>query len=458
VRIMTVHSAKGLEFGVVAVPSLSRRLLAGSRLPALTLGHEGERPRVGLQLRRLGAASINLYAHEQLCAETQQREAEEELRLFHVAATRARERLILSGVAMPKPGRDIQPGTPVVERILDGFEVDRERDSAIEVPAPQPREGLDARFEPSQIAVRVSLPSPARAAELTATRSEAKVEAPLGKGGGPLLQRQPPAVPNRPLSYTAISAYEECAYRFQMERVLDLGGSVRSLLRSATQEANGAAEGTPGSRDEAAARGAAVHSMLEWSAANEWREPEGEAELLAPVRAWLTSSLLRERVQALDVSYRAEVPLLLGVSGATLRGSIDLLVERGGAPPLVIDYKTDKLNGQAPAERAAKYGTQRAIYALAVAEARGASEVEVAYVFLERPAEPVIELLDSEAMERGREELTATIARIAAGEFPVAATERRSWGLCRGCPALGRLCSGPVRQEETPGALPTHRA
>ena len=35
VRIMTVHSAKGLEFGVVAVPNLSRRLLAGSRLPPL---------------------------------------------------------------------------------------------------------------------------------------------------------------------------------------------------------------------------------------------------------------------------------------------------------------------------------------------------------------------------------------------------------------------------------------
>ena len=68
VRIMTVHSAKGLEFGVVAVPHLSRRLLAGSRLPPLMLGHEPEQPRVGMQLRRLGAASINLYAQEALCA------------------------------------------------------------------------------------------------------------------------------------------------------------------------------------------------------------------------------------------------------------------------------------------------------------------------------------------------------------------------------------------------------
>jgi len=458
VRIMTIHSAKGLEFGVVAVPNLSRRLLAGSRLPPLTLGHESEEPLVGLQLRRLGAASINLYSHEQLCAETQQRDAAEELRLFHVAATRARERLILSGVAMPQPGRGTQPGTPVIERILDGFEVDREGDSAIAIPAPQPREGLDASFEPSQIAVRVNLPSPERAAELTRVRNETKPRAPLGEGQAPILERQPPTVPNRPLSYTAIAAYDECAYRFYMERVLDLGTRVRSAPHAARQGANA---GAADPRGEAAARGAAAHSLLEWSAANAWREPpvelvrnhaaaaglapEGrtDEELLAPVRAWLGSSLLRERVLTAGAVSRAEVPLLLGVSDVTLRGSIDLLVERDGDPPLVVDYKTDRLNGSAPTERAAEYGTQRAIYALAVAEARDAAEVEVAYVFLERPDEPVVELLDGEAMVRGRVELEETIARIGAGEFPVAAVERRSWELCRECPALGRLCVGP---------------
>ena len=447
VRIMTVHSAKGLEFGVVAVPNLARRLLAG-RLPALTLGHEAEQPRVGLQLRRLGAASINLYAQAALCAETQEREAAEELRLFHVAATRARERLILSGVATPKPARAMLPGTPVVERILGGFEVEREHDSSIAIPAPRPREGLEADFAPSEIAVRVSLPSPERAAELTATRSEPATAAPREEDATPLLERHPPAVPHRPLSYTALAAYDECAYRFQLERVLDLGERGRSLSTSARQGANGGAEVDPGRRDEAAARGAAVHELLEWSAANGWREPEGEVdpELLAPVRAWLGSALLRERVKEPGATARAEAPLLLRVGeqpGAVLRGSIDLLVERDGEPPLVIDYKTDRLGGASPAERARKYATQRAVYALAVAEARGASEVEVAYVFLERPDEPVLELLDAAAIAAGREQLTATIARIAAGEFPVAPPQRRDWDLCRGCPALGRLCSGP---------------
>jgi ATP-dependent exoDNAse (exonuclease V) beta subunit len=460
VRIMTVHSAKGLEFGVVAVPNLSRRLLAGSRLPPLTLGPEHEQPRVGLQLRRLGAASINLYSHEQLCAEMQERDAAEELRLFHVAATRARDRLILSGVAMPKPGRATQPGTAVIERVLDSLEVDRGEDSAIAIPAPQPREGLDASFEDSQIAVRVNRPSPERAAELTATRSEPRPAAPVGEGRAPLLERHPPTVPNRPLSYTAIAAYGECAYRFYMERVLDLTDRGRHSSPTGQLETTTSANGEARRRSAAAARGAAVHSLLEWSQANEWREPSVElveshaaaagAEtgddaggLLAPIRAWLGSDLLRERIHAPGAVSRAEVPLLLGIAGATLRGSIDLLVERDSAPPLVVDYKTDRLGGSSPAQRAAKYTAQRAIYALAVAEARDAAEIEVAYVFLERPEEPAIELLDGEAMVHGRAELETTIARIAAGEFPVAPTERRSWELCRGCPALGRLCQGP---------------
>jgi len=473
VRIMTVHSAKGLEFDVVAVPNLSRRLLAGSRLPPLTLGPESEQPRVGLQLRRLGAASINLYAHEQLCAETQEREAAEELRLFHVAATRARERLILSGVAMPKPGRNNQPGTAVVERILDGFEVDREEDSAIAIAAPQPREGFDASFEASEIAVRVNLPSPERAAELIVTRSEPKQEVPVAEGRAPLLERHPPTVPNRPLSYTAIAAYDECAYRFYMERVLDLSDRGRHLSAIGQQETTASADGEVGPRSAGAARGAAVHSLLEWSQANEWREPTVELVqshavaagieagvdpdgLLAPIRAWLGSDLLRERVQTPGAASRAEVPLLLGIADTTLRGSIDLLVERAGAPPLVVDYKTDRLGGAAPAERAAKYAAQQAIYALAVAEARDAAEVEVAYVFLERSEEPVIELLDREAMTRGREQLANTIARIGASEFPVAPVERRSWELCRGCPALGRLCSGPSEPHQ--GIAGTHGA
>lgn len=164
------------------------------------------------------------------------------------------------------------------------------------------------------------------------------------------------------------------------------------------------------------------------------------------MRDWIASPL-REQISTEAARVRAEVPLLLGIGGTVLRGSIDLLVERDGAPPLVIDYKTDRLDGADPAERAAHYGVQRSIYALAVAEALGASEVEVTYVFLERPEEPAVSLLTTEEMDAARAELETTIARIGRGEFPVAAPDERDWSLCRGCPALRGLCSGPAAVE-----------
>jgi len=450
VRIMTIHAAKGLEFDVVAVPGLSRSLLGGGSPPALLLGRE-QRPRVGMRLRRLGGAPIDLYELDALREEQAEREVEEELRLFHVAATRARQRLILSGVVNPKPGNG-SASTPIVERLVGALGIERDADGEVEVPAPEPRPGLEARFEASRIAVRVNLPSPERAARLRAARREGGDERPLGEGPPPLVRRRPPVVPTRSLSYTAISAYEECGYRFYAERVLELpragGGPV------ADDGPDGGAAGSPGGR----ARGAVVHALLEWSCAHGWREPPPElarahaeaaglddvAALLEPVRGWLESTLLRERVREAE-RVRAEVPILLGVGGAVLRGSIDLLAKGAGAPPLIVDYKTDRLRGEPPAERVEHYANQRDIYALAVAEALGAPRVEVAYVFLERPDEPALATLDGPSLAAARDRLAAAVERINSGSFPPAPVERRTHALCAECPARGRLCSGPAR-------------
>ncbi len=490
VRIMTVHNAKGLEFEVVAVPDLSRGLLSGGRRPVLALGRE-QPPRVGLQWRRLGRAAVNLYDYGEMIEAGEARDSEEGLRLFHVAATRARERLILSGVVKPEPAKETKPGTPVVERLVDALGAPRPakdeepevaggddadptsgdpagggREPAtpgaphgdlalIPVPAPEPRPGLEETFAPSEIAVHLNLPSPERGGELRDLHLDATAERQLGSGTPPLVERRPPVVPSRPLSYTAISAFEECAYRFYMERVLGLPSSADSLKRVGTEGDEG-----PSAREERSARGAAVHALLEWSQANSWGEPTvdlarrhslaagldldaaGAEELLGPVRDWLGSPLREEIAAATRV--RAEVPILLGAGGTVLRGSIDLLVERDGAPPLVVDYKTDRLRGEDPSARAAHYEVQRSIYAMAAAESLGASEVEVAYVFLEQADAPVRTVLTAADMESARTRIASTVTAISAGNFEPAAEPERTWDLCRGCPALGRLCSGPA--------------
>jgi ATP-dependent exoDNAse (exonuclease V) beta subunit len=508
VRIMTVHNAKGLEFEVVAVPDLSRGLLAGGRRPVLALGRE-QPPRVGLQWRRLGRASVNLYDYGELIEAGETRDAEEGLRLFHVAATRARERLILSGVVKPEPPREMKPGTAVIERLVEALgvsrpakeaagpeaaeesEVDAERTVVTEVPVPpaEARAGLEETFPASVIPVHLNEPSPERAAELRDLHLDAAADRALGTGTPPLVERKPPIVPSRPLSYTAISAFEECGYRFYMERVLGLPAAAPTPTRNTpsigqlgggiTGGLAGAGDEGPSAREERSARGAAVHALLEWSQANSWAEPSAELarrhalaagldldhrvrsslmphtatssersspdtaaeELLGPVRDWIGSALRVEIAAATRV--RAEVPILLRAKGTVLRGSIDLLVEREGAPPLVVDYKTDRLRGEDPAARAAHYEIQRSIYALAAAESLGADEVEVAYVFLERADTPARTVLTRADMDAGQARIDAAVEAISAGEFSPAPEPERTWDLCRGCPALGRLCSGP---------------
>lgn len=419
VRIMTVHSAKGLEFDVVAVPGLSRGLLAAARTPPLAVGREHESPRVGMQLRRLGAGAIDLYDYRDLCEEEREREAEEELRLFHVAATRARERLILSGVVRAKPP-SLVTGTSVVERIVAAFEIDREHDSEIPIPAPTPRAGLDTSFPPSAIQVSVNLASPERAAELTAVRPARGAEEADAEGPAPLVSPTLPPAPAEPLSYTAID-----------DR---LGVPPPAGGRAAAPD-EFKDPGDELDRERAAAQGIAVHALLEWSHANGWAVPGVDVieriaadaaaqkgiepaasppteDLLAPLRAWTGAALFAERVTAAAGRTRVEVPLLMQLRGRVIRGSIDLLVEEEGRPPLIIDYKTDRLGEASPGAKAAEYETQRDLYALAVAEATGALAVEVAYVFLERPEAPAVQLLDANAIAAGKSRIEEKIAKI----------------------------------------------
>jgi PD-(D/E)XK nuclease superfamily len=159
------------------------------------------------------------------------------------------------------------------------------------------------------------------------------------------------------------------------------------------------------------------------------------------VRGWLESPL-RAELSERGTTLRAEVPLLVELGGSIMRGKIDLLGKPIEGPPAVVDFKTDHLNGDDPADRAERYAMQRDLYAVATAAASGVETVRVAYVFLERPAEPVIQELGPEEIEAARADLEATIGQLAAGSFEVTGTP--TWDLCHDCPARARLCPSPA--------------
>jgi hypothetical protein len=121
---------------------------------------------------------------------------------------------------------------------------------------------------------------------------------------------------------------------------------------------------------------------------------------------------------------------------------VDLLAEEEDGTTLVVDHKTDRVVDAGPLEAhvAARYGIQRALYALAALEA-GARRVEVAHLFLERPGEPATAVYDQADRDALRARLRAQAAPLLHGEFPV--TERPHVALCGTCPGRGTLCPQP---------------
>jgi ATP-dependent exoDNAse (exonuclease V) beta subunit len=505
VRIMTVHNAKGLEFGTVAVADLGRRLGAGGFAPALRLRREGgaDGPmRIGLRLARAARDSLRLFDLDALHREARDDEAAEELRLIHVAVSRAQRRLILAGTldpaalaraadGAPKPsdppllrilralGLGARDGVPALES-ADGELSPIGAGANVRVPAPEAREGLEASFAGGEIAISFHRPGPSAGAELATVRHEAE-ERPRGPSGEPpgppvaARERPPPPPSAGHLSHAALDLYARCGYRFYVERVAGLRAAPPPQADPEAEREEGEPD-EPGS-SERMALGTAVHGLLEWSARHRWLRP-GEPTVLAHLRrgglegtgperrraqglldAWLESALCSElrtgRARTLP-----EAPFLLPVAGTLVRGKLDLLVERPGEPPLLVDYKTNALGGTSPAKLMALYAAQRDLYALAVASAAAsgsASRVEsggggdgdgptlapvsTAFVFLEQGGEPALATLGPEALATVRSRIEGLATGIAAARFEV--TERPHRGLCHDCPARERLCSHP---------------
>ena len=101
VRLMTIHRAKGLEFEIVCVADLGRGPIRAA--PLVRIGRDG---RFGMRLAEPGTGRREpALDYRELGEEQQRLEEEEERRLFYVAMTRARERLIFSGAAkLDRPG------------------------------------------------------------------------------------------------------------------------------------------------------------------------------------------------------------------------------------------------------------------------------------------------------------------------------------------------------------------
>ncbi len=435
IRLMTIHRAKGLEFDTVVVADLGRSVRPRSEL--VRVGADG---RLGLRLSRPGVGEReSALAYAELGREAQAAADREERRLFYVAMTRARERLLLSGAAKFSgwlDGSGRVGGGPIAwiapafvdglaEAVADGG---GERDTG-----------------GARVTVRIGHPdddsTPAPVPGTQVLEPAPAVPEPPAQAPRP----RTPAV--TALSYSALQEYHRCGYRFYATRVLGLPSVSEAVPDDPPAPRSGADRGVlvhallqrlrfrhPLAPSAASVAAAAARAGIEPAPG-----PAESDELIALVRRFTSSELCGRLGRATSVRREQRFTFALS-DGAFVTGALDVLAREPGGRSLIVDYKTDRLGGRDPVQLAGGYEIQRLVYAIAALRA-GADSVQIAHCFLEAPDVPVLAEFDAER----RPELDATLERFAAGviagRFEVSPEPRR--GLCAGCPAQGGLCSWP---------------
>ena len=441
VRLLTIHAAKGLEFKVVVVADAGRDRNAPSADEILCLadGRFGFRVADPVTGRRHGVLDYDSVKEARAAEDEAER-----LRLYYVAMTRAIDRLIVSGSIDSE--RKADERTPI-GWVLGRLDCSDELAAVGDAPLELERDG-------ARVLVRVDrTPPPAEAP--AAASVEAVVDETTGQlalfaaGAEPKLPPlapalapihalpEPPLHDVRRLSFSALSLFERCSYRYYAERVAG--------MRPA--RAHGTVAGQTGL--VATEIGDAVHRLLEVVDLSAPIPPE-----LGQVRVWYPAvtdeelarigvfvdnycgSDLARRIALLSGA-RPERPFAFEHDGVLLHGRLDVL-HVDGSRALVLDYKTNSLAEGTPAEIVeADYSLQRLVYALALFRA-GMDEVEVVYHFLEQPGAVVTTTFASTDVPGLEAELSEAIGRIRSGEFVPTPSEFN----CAGCPALDVVCAG----------------
>lgn len=494
VQLMTIHQSKGLEFDTVVVAGLGSQ--GRSTAPALL----GDDTRLGLRLRPApGAAAQPLFEHAALAAELARREQEELRRVLYVALTRARERLLVSGVVTWRKdgapfGREIRDSTPVIEWLAPALIP--ELPAIVEAACEGPRRTAEG--------LRLCVSAASGDTLAAGARNPRRAELPEHRTAGPDPAAFDPLpiapLPAPPvLSYTALSRHAACGLRFYAEEVLRLPDTPAVAVAADPSAAQGlpVAEASTGRRRRGApvegqlslfgeaapsasaeptltspeaaptlaanVLGTIVHAVLERAPADLAGDDVGAAILTEAAAANVLpepADLVRMR-ELVDAALAAPVwrelwaggrpplrerafTIAVGAEGHVLTGVVDAQSSEPDGTVLVVDYKTDRLEagvdlGQHVAER---YALQRAAYALAALRS-GAAAVRVVHLFLDggraRQAELRAVPADADDLER---QLVREVRVVASGEAGV--TPAPDAVICDGCPARGSICRWPV--------------
>jgi DNA helicase-2/ATP-dependent DNA helicase PcrA len=416
VQILTVHSAKGLEWEIVAVPHLVREVFPSGRrggswlravtempadlrgdaadLPKLDLASAGDRKEVEQALK----------AHNEDFAE---RGLIEERRLFYVALTRSERSLLVSGHWWGRTGAKPRGPSEFLTDLADHVTEQQWPPELLDVWTPQPEEGTD---NPIATAVKTATwpadPLRDRRSDVATGAALVRAELTAMREGEDFDDE--PDDPDGWVRDTDVLLAERAAASARREQVvLPDQLSVSQLVELAADPealARRLRRPLPFPPNPVARRGTAFHAWLEKrfgsralldldelpGAADDGAAPDEDLEALR--EAFLRSEW------ADRVPHEVEVPFSTEIDGVAVRGRMDAVFLDADGGWTVVDWKTGRVPDE---DHLPALTVQLAAYRLAWAGLSGVDIAEVRaafhYVRHDTTLRPV-DLLDADGL------------------------------------------------------------
>jgi ATP-dependent exoDNAse (exonuclease V) beta subunit len=397
VKIMTVHSAKGLEFPVVFVAAMHKGVNAGTPVIGFSRHHG-----LGARWRNpvSGEDRPDLYLRE-LKQEWELRGEEEASRLLYVAMTRAEQRLIMSfTLGKRKPAN------------WDKLLVDR---LALDLDAP--RDEIAAYTSPDGKAWKARVTVVDTAPELLRRANAAEEEIAVAEIDAPTVTEQH----DSNATVTELAVFASCPRKYYLKHYLGYRGRAEGMGRRGKLSAS--------------ELGTQVHALLAGIAV-----AGAEPEALRMAEVFRRSKLGLRAARASRVE--REFDFLMAVEDLVISGQVDLWFEEGGEL-VIVDYKTDTVTAAEAAGHTKDYALQLRLYAMAVERLVGRAP-DRAWLHFLRPDVEVEVTLDESPSEVVREFQRAQSKL----DFPLAEGER-----CQRCEFYRGLCTAGLGDDGSKDAI-----